>query len=174
MKSSKIGRPDWTASEPAVEVICLKSYLKYDSLRWRAVGRLKAGQSQAEIPSGSKMVSRSVMESIPNKWYRHQEGRPRLPQSTDICTGSLLGIIPLAAHHAISTGNVDVATFAQLAISTDGSSMLVSCTALLKMTISVKVHYSHKRVQVIVNDVEVSCAVPNSVRRYIKGFNAPQ
>ncbi|GFX58807.1 transposable element Tc3 transposase [Trichonephila clavipes] len=28
-KSSKIGRPDWTTSEPAVAVICQKSYLKY-------------------------------------------------------------------------------------------------------------------------------------------------
>ncbi|GFW37491.1 hypothetical protein TNCV_860981 [Trichonephila clavipes] len=28
MKSSKIGRPDWTTSEPAVAVICQKSYLK--------------------------------------------------------------------------------------------------------------------------------------------------
>ncbi|GFT60469.1 hypothetical protein TNCV_1965851 [Trichonephila clavipes] len=27
-KSSKIGRPDWTTSEPAVAVICQKSYLK--------------------------------------------------------------------------------------------------------------------------------------------------
>ncbi|GFX17112.1 hypothetical protein TNCV_4266381 [Trichonephila clavipes] len=29
MKSSKIGRPDWTTFEPAVAVICQKSYLKY-------------------------------------------------------------------------------------------------------------------------------------------------
>ncbi|GFW82696.1 DUF4817 domain-containing protein [Trichonephila clavipes] len=28
-KSSKIGRADWTTSEPAVAVICQKSYLKY-------------------------------------------------------------------------------------------------------------------------------------------------
>ncbi|GFW00672.1 zinc finger protein [Trichonephila clavipes] len=28
-KSSKIGRPDWTTSEPAVAVLCQKSYLKY-------------------------------------------------------------------------------------------------------------------------------------------------
>ncbi|GFU51026.1 zinc finger protein [Trichonephila clavipes] len=28
-KSSKIGRPDWTTSEPAMVVICQKSYLKY-------------------------------------------------------------------------------------------------------------------------------------------------
>ncbi|GFU15419.1 CCHC-type domain-containing protein [Trichonephila clavipes] len=28
-KSSKIGRPDWTTSEPAVAVICQKSYLKF-------------------------------------------------------------------------------------------------------------------------------------------------
>ncbi|GFT20603.1 netrin-3 [Trichonephila clavipes] len=27
-KSSKIGRPDWTTSEPAVAVLCQKSYLK--------------------------------------------------------------------------------------------------------------------------------------------------
>ncbi|GFV39165.1 DUF4817 domain-containing protein [Trichonephila clavipes] len=27
--SSKIGRPDWTTSEPAVAVLCQKSYLKY-------------------------------------------------------------------------------------------------------------------------------------------------
>ncbi|GFS93035.1 hypothetical protein TNCV_532391 [Trichonephila clavipes] len=32
------------------------------------------------------------MESFPNKGYYHQEGRPRLLQSIDICTGSLLGI----------------------------------------------------------------------------------
>ncbi|GFX65308.1 hypothetical protein TNCV_3168551 [Trichonephila clavipes] len=30
-KSSKIGRPDWTISEPAVAVLCQKSYLKYDT-----------------------------------------------------------------------------------------------------------------------------------------------
>ncbi|GFV02543.1 DUF4817 domain-containing protein [Trichonephila clavipes] len=28
-KSSKFGRPDWTTSEPAVAVICQKSYLRY-------------------------------------------------------------------------------------------------------------------------------------------------
>ncbi|GFV90078.1 uncharacterized protein TNCV_4377941 [Trichonephila clavipes] len=30
-KSSKIGRPDWTTSEPAVAVLCQKSYLKLDA-----------------------------------------------------------------------------------------------------------------------------------------------
>ncbi|GFW22210.1 uncharacterized protein TNCV_1429641 [Trichonephila clavipes] len=32
-KSSKIGRPDWTTSEPAVEVLCQKSYLKCNATR---------------------------------------------------------------------------------------------------------------------------------------------
>ncbi|GFX56668.1 uncharacterized protein TNCV_494161 [Trichonephila clavipes] len=32
-KSSKIVRPDWTASEPVVAVICQKSYLKYNATR---------------------------------------------------------------------------------------------------------------------------------------------
>ncbi|GFW02378.1 hypothetical protein TNCV_1732931 [Trichonephila clavipes] len=32
-KSSKIGCPDWTASEPAVAVICQKSYLKCNATR---------------------------------------------------------------------------------------------------------------------------------------------
>ncbi|GFW31848.1 transposable element Tc3 transposase [Trichonephila clavipes] len=32
-KSSKIGRPDWTTSEPAVSVICQKSYLKCNATR---------------------------------------------------------------------------------------------------------------------------------------------
>ncbi|GFT00626.1 zinc finger protein [Trichonephila clavipes] len=32
-KSSKIGRPDWTTSEPAVAVLCQKSYLKYNATR---------------------------------------------------------------------------------------------------------------------------------------------
>ncbi|GFX05122.1 uncharacterized protein TNCV_4460671 [Trichonephila clavipes] len=32
-KSSKIGRPDWTTSEPAAAVICQKSYLKYNAAR---------------------------------------------------------------------------------------------------------------------------------------------
>ncbi|GFU22290.1 uncharacterized protein TNCV_4856311 [Trichonephila clavipes] len=32
-KSSKIGRPDWTTSEPAVAVICQKSYLKCNAIR---------------------------------------------------------------------------------------------------------------------------------------------
>ncbi|GFV30644.1 uncharacterized protein TNCV_2865831 [Trichonephila clavipes] len=32
-KSSKIGRPDWTTSEPAVVVICQKSYLKCNATR---------------------------------------------------------------------------------------------------------------------------------------------
>ncbi|GFX00246.1 putative DD41D transposase [Trichonephila clavipes] len=31
--SSKIGRPDWTISEPAMSVICQKSYLKCNSTR---------------------------------------------------------------------------------------------------------------------------------------------
>ncbi|GFV33443.1 uncharacterized protein TNCV_139171 [Trichonephila clavipes] len=31
--SSKIGRPDWTTSEPAVAVICQKSYLKCNATR---------------------------------------------------------------------------------------------------------------------------------------------
>ncbi|GFV14777.1 uncharacterized protein TNCV_3959871 [Trichonephila clavipes] len=32
-KSSKIGLPDWTTSEPAVEVLCQKSYLKCNATR---------------------------------------------------------------------------------------------------------------------------------------------
>ncbi|GFV93086.1 DUF4817 domain-containing protein [Trichonephila clavipes] len=32
-KSSKIGRPDWTTSDPAVTVICQKSYLKCNATR---------------------------------------------------------------------------------------------------------------------------------------------
>ncbi|GFX81647.1 transposable element Tcb1 transposase [Trichonephila clavipes] len=32
-KSSKIARPDWTASEPAVAVLCQKSYLKCNATR---------------------------------------------------------------------------------------------------------------------------------------------
>ncbi|GFU69402.1 uncharacterized protein TNCV_3887201 [Trichonephila clavipes] len=32
-KLSKIGRPDWTTSEPAVAVICQKSYLKFNATR---------------------------------------------------------------------------------------------------------------------------------------------
>ncbi|GFW43212.1 hypothetical protein TNCV_1349761 [Trichonephila clavipes] len=32
------------------------------------------------------------MEPIPNKWYCHQKGRPRSPQSIDICPG-LLSVI---------------------------------------------------------------------------------
>ncbi|GFY17726.1 putative transposable element [Trichonephila clavipes] len=32
-KSSKIGRPDWTTSEPAMAVICQKSYLKCNATR---------------------------------------------------------------------------------------------------------------------------------------------
>ncbi|GFX56416.1 uncharacterized protein TNCV_73621 [Trichonephila clavipes] len=32
-KSSKIGRPDWTTSEPAVAVVCQKSYLKCNATR---------------------------------------------------------------------------------------------------------------------------------------------
>ncbi|GFX14517.1 zinc finger protein [Trichonephila clavipes] len=35
-KSSKIGRPDWTTSEPAVAVICQKSYLKSTSDEYTA------------------------------------------------------------------------------------------------------------------------------------------
>ncbi|GFW53744.1 zinc finger protein [Trichonephila clavipes] len=39
-KSSKIGRPDWTTSEPAVAVICQKSYLKSTSVfkPWKVLG----------------------------------------------------------------------------------------------------------------------------------------
>ncbi|GFT79237.1 hypothetical protein TNCV_2766631 [Trichonephila clavipes] len=33
IKSSKIGRPDWTTSEPAVAVLCQKSYLKCNATR---------------------------------------------------------------------------------------------------------------------------------------------
>ncbi|GFT21277.1 uncharacterized protein TNCV_3815731 [Trichonephila clavipes] len=32
-KSSKIGRPDWSTSEPAVGVLCQKSYLKCNATR---------------------------------------------------------------------------------------------------------------------------------------------
>ncbi|GFU62717.1 hypothetical protein TNCV_1518971 [Trichonephila clavipes] len=32
-KSSKIGRPDWATSEPAVAVLCQKSYLKCNATR---------------------------------------------------------------------------------------------------------------------------------------------
>ncbi|GFU26057.1 uncharacterized protein TNCV_5105291 [Trichonephila clavipes] len=32
-KSSKMGRPDWTTSEPAVAVLCQKSYLKCNATR---------------------------------------------------------------------------------------------------------------------------------------------
>ncbi|GFX96632.1 uncharacterized protein TNCV_244191 [Trichonephila clavipes] len=32
-KSSKIGRPDWTTSEPAVAVLCQISYLKYNATK---------------------------------------------------------------------------------------------------------------------------------------------
>ncbi|GFW82147.1 uncharacterized protein TNCV_5056221 [Trichonephila clavipes] len=32
-KSSKIGRPDWTRSEPALAVLCQKSYLKCNATR---------------------------------------------------------------------------------------------------------------------------------------------
>ncbi|GFX25235.1 uncharacterized protein TNCV_1273961 [Trichonephila clavipes] len=32
-KSSKIGRPDWTTSEPAVAVLCQKSHLKCNAAR---------------------------------------------------------------------------------------------------------------------------------------------
>ncbi|GFV87711.1 transposase [Trichonephila clavipes] len=32
-KSSKIGSPDWTTSEPAVAVLCQKSYLKCNAIR---------------------------------------------------------------------------------------------------------------------------------------------
>ncbi|GFW24868.1 uncharacterized protein TNCV_1961321 [Trichonephila clavipes] len=32
-KSSKIGHPDWTTSEPAVAVLCQKSYLKCNATR---------------------------------------------------------------------------------------------------------------------------------------------
>ncbi|GFU84741.1 transposable element Tc3 transposase [Trichonephila clavipes] len=32
-KSSKIGCPDWTTSEPAVEVLCQKSYLKCNATK---------------------------------------------------------------------------------------------------------------------------------------------
>ncbi|GFV20270.1 hypothetical protein TNCV_989321 [Trichonephila clavipes] len=32
-KSSKIGRPDWTTSEPAVAVLCQKSYLKCNATK---------------------------------------------------------------------------------------------------------------------------------------------
>ncbi|GFV70011.1 hypothetical protein TNCV_5074761 [Trichonephila clavipes] len=32
-KSLKIGRPDWTTSEPAVAVLCRKSYLKCNATR---------------------------------------------------------------------------------------------------------------------------------------------
>ncbi|GFV97912.1 hypothetical protein TNCV_5069521 [Trichonephila clavipes] len=44
-----------------------------DFLRWRAIGRLEAVQSQAEVARWVRLPS---MESIPNKWYCHQEGRP--------------------------------------------------------------------------------------------------
>ncbi|GFV44012.1 uncharacterized protein TNCV_3571331 [Trichonephila clavipes] len=33
IKSSKIGRPDWTTSEPVVAVLCHKSYLKCNAIK---------------------------------------------------------------------------------------------------------------------------------------------
>ncbi|GFW34014.1 hypothetical protein TNCV_286981 [Trichonephila clavipes] len=51
-----------------------------DFFRGRAVGRLEAGQSQVEV-ARSLQVARNwppVLESIPNKWYSHQEGRPKI------------------------------------------------------------------------------------------------
>ncbi|GFX61037.1 zinc finger protein [Trichonephila clavipes] len=44
-KSSKIGRPDWTTSEPAVAVLCQKSYLKSRA----KVARFKETFPQAEL-----------------------------------------------------------------------------------------------------------------------------
>ncbi|GFS57482.1 hypothetical protein TNCV_1401611 [Trichonephila clavipes] len=46
----------------------------------------------------------SVMESIPNKWYCYQKGRPKSPQSIDICTGSLLGKTRYCGSENISCG----------------------------------------------------------------------
>ncbi|GFX66838.1 hypothetical protein TNCV_3049361 [Trichonephila clavipes] len=39
-----------------------------------------------------KMVSLPAVKSIPNKWYCHQEGRPRPAQSNDICAGHYLSL----------------------------------------------------------------------------------
>ncbi|GFX14618.1 hypothetical protein TNCV_4016161 [Trichonephila clavipes] len=64
-----------------------------DSLRWRVNGRLETGQSQVEVARSlqeARKWSPGFMELIPKKWYCHQEGQPRSPQSNDICTGSLM------------------------------------------------------------------------------------
>ncbi|GFX18167.1 HTH_Tnp_Tc3_2 domain-containing protein [Trichonephila clavipes] len=84
-KSSKIGRPDWTTSEPAVAVLCRKSYLK----SWRVIGRLESGQTQRSV-ADAVGVARSVVARL---WNRFQEtgnvrrrpgaGRPRATTSTD-------------------------------------------------------------------------------------------
>ncbi|GFW58861.1 hypothetical protein TNCV_4046991 [Trichonephila clavipes] len=59
--------------------------------RWRAVRRLEAGESQAEV-ARSLQVAQFLVESILNKWFCHQEGQPSSPQSINICTGSLLDL----------------------------------------------------------------------------------
>ncbi|GFU25958.1 hypothetical protein TNCV_5104551 [Trichonephila clavipes] len=55
--------------------------LKLAALKWRWLDEYKWPES-----------GHLVMESIPNKCYCHQEGRPKSPQNIDICTESLLGI----------------------------------------------------------------------------------
>ncbi|GFU78896.1 hypothetical protein TNCV_307371 [Trichonephila clavipes] len=62
-----------------------------NSLRWRAVGRLEAGQSQAEETRWLQVAPKWSLgyRIIPNQWYYHQEGRQKSLHSIDICSGPL-------------------------------------------------------------------------------------
>ncbi|GFX73908.1 uncharacterized protein TNCV_397191 [Trichonephila clavipes] len=69
---------------------------KHDTLnigvvdKWPFVG-LKLSSPKWMCLDGYKWPESNfaAVESIPNKWYSHQEGQPCLPQSISICTGSL-------------------------------------------------------------------------------------
>ncbi|GFV14174.1 hypothetical protein TNCV_526481 [Trichonephila clavipes] len=63
-KSSKIGRPDWTTSEPAVAVLCQKSYLKW-VVEQRRLGRSSLMLKEIVYWSVCQQFEPSATEDLP-------------------------------------------------------------------------------------------------------------
>ncbi|GFV50565.1 transposable element Tc3 transposase [Trichonephila clavipes] len=74
-KSSKIGRPDWTTSEPAVAVLCQKSYLKYTRVA-KVSGYIIQSPTVGTLPVNTSGESGG---SVRNKIQAKPAGRPPPP-----------------------------------------------------------------------------------------------
>ncbi|GFT73652.1 CCHC-type domain-containing protein [Trichonephila clavipes] len=87
-KSSKIGRPDWTTSEPAVAVICQKSYLKCFQTSYR----LQSLTDETDLVSLIRTIVREEVHRLVNQT---QESLDSDPQSLEeIVQDELKGFWP--------------------------------------------------------------------------------